>query len=140
MFPKGQHIEGFNSLGHNVCFKQDIKALWRWLNDDVRIHWKLETPLLREDWIFTSDHEGNPFQSNGWDCGLYAIQVGFVLGLQVPLSKITPQRIHKYHKKPILYLLDRNEASNIMLPLYHFHEELLLESSFFVVNVNGCTH
>jgi hypothetical protein len=38
MFPKGCHIAGFDSMGENECFKRDIQALWRWLDDDLRVH------------------------------------------------------------------------------------------------------
>ncbi len=131
MFPKGRQISAFDSIGDNDLFATDIEALWRWLNDDLRVHWKLATPLDSNDWIFTGIRNDQPIQKNSHDCGLYAIHVGFALMLRATLSKITRDRVHNYRQKLILYFLDGKDTPNILLPTYFWHEELMLQSTLF---------
>ena len=135
MYPKARHIECMDSLFYNKNFKIDIQSLWWWLNDDLHCHWGLETPLDQKEWTFTSQratkHGGLPTQTNGWDCGLYAVHVGFALATQAPFSEITKERIHLYRRKLVLYLLDGDDTRDIMLPDYSWNERVQLQSGYF---------
>ena len=132
MFPKKKHLEGIDCFGVNGNFDADIKYLWRWLNDDLHFHSGLEEPLNRKDWVFNCGRSpGMPRQQNGWDCGLYAIHLGFAFGIQAPLLEITKERVQLYRQKLILYMLDGDCTRDILLPSYHWYEEVKLESWVF---------
>jgi hypothetical protein len=132
MFPKAKHIEGVDSMGYRDLAKTDIQYLWRWLNDDLHANSGWSKPLDTKGWVFNyGQKQGIPKQANGWDCGLYATHVGFAFALQAPLSEITPERIHTYRQKLLLYLLDGQPTRNILMPITCWYEDLQLESSLF---------
>ena len=131
MFPKHKHIEAFDSMGYNPQWKLDFTYLFKWLNDDLRVHWGLEEVMDERKWHFWVDRESNPFQTNGWDCGLYAIHFGFCFGLQTSFSGITPERIALYRKRLILYMLDGLPQRNILLSKPTWYEDFLGESTKF---------
>ena len=131
IFPKSHQMSGFDSMGDNDYFEKDIQYLWRWLNDDLRVHWHLQAPLPIEEWTFTNNRKEQPKQSNGFDCGLYAIHIGFALGLQAPMKEVTKKRVNKFRQKLILYILDGNPTRDILLPKYQWYEEFMVESIFF---------
>ena len=74
---------------------------------------------------------GLPHQTNGWDCGLYAVHVGFALAMQAPFSEITKARINIFRRKLVLYLLADDDTRGIMLPDYAWHERVQLQSCYF---------
>ena len=131
MFPKGRLIEGLDSLDPKVkTTKSDIKALWRWLNDDLRFHLRIESPLDSTEWVFNYHRPlamgGLPGQRNGFDCGLYAVHVVFAFCLQAPLSKITRERVHLYQQKLLLFLLDDDDSRDILIPDYTWYDKFRL--------------
>ena len=131
IFPKSHQMSGFDSTGDNDYFEKDMQYLWRWLNDDLRVHWQLQVPLPIEEWTFTNNRKEQPYQSDGFNCGLYAVHIGFAFGLQAPMKEVTKKRINKFRQKLILYILDGNPTRDILLPKYQWYEEFLEESIFF---------
>ena len=131
MFPKKKHLEAFDSMGYNPEFKEDFTDLWKWLNDDLRVHWGLEELLERKEWQFWASRDGLPKQLNGWDCGLYAIHFGFCFGLQASLSDITIERIDLYRQRLILYMLDGCSNRSIVITHPIWYEDFILESPMF---------
>ena len=115
MFPKHQHLEAFDSMGFQAEYKSDFTQLWKWLNDDLRVHWGLEEVLDAKDWKFWEIRDIIPHQTNGYACGLYAIHYGFCFGLQASLAGITKERINLYRKKLILYMFDGLPQRSILL-------------------------
>ena len=124
MLPKAKHLKGLDSFGMNDQLRNALQALWRWLNDDLHFHHGLGTPLDGKKWHITANcGEGAPRQTNMWDCGLYAIHMGFCCALQAPFNtEITPHQIHTYYQKRILYLLDDDKTNDIMLPDCNWHQ------------------
>ena len=132
MLPKSKHLEGLDSLGMNDQFKNDLTALWRWLNDDLHFHCGLNTPFDSKTWYITANcGKVAPRQTNTWDCGLYAISMGFCCALQALFTEITPHQIHTYCQKCILYLLDDDKTNGIMLPNCNWHHKVHLQSRYF---------
>ena len=131
MFPKHRHLEAFDSLGFTPMFKSDFDELWKWLNDDLRVHWGLKAPLDSTQWKFWVNRRSVPTQGNGYDCGLFAIHYGFCFGLQASLSGITQERISLYRKKLILYMLDGLPQRSILLTKPIWYEDFIVESPIF---------
>ena len=135
VYPKVRHIECMYSMFYNDTCKTDIPCLWWWLNDDLHCHWGMESPLDLKEWTFTSQrtkrHNGLPSQTNGWDCGLYAVHVAFALAVRAPFSEITKERVNLFRRKLVLYLLDDDDTRDIMLPEYAWHERVQLQSRYF---------
>ena len=87
----------------------------------------MENPLDHTKWVLNYNcRDGIPGQKNGWDCGLYAVHALFCFALQAPLAEITPERIHFYCQKLILYLLDEDNSRDIMLPDYNWYQKVQL--------------
>jgi hypothetical protein len=99
----------------------------------LRVHWGLKEQLDPTDWHFLVNQGSIPHQSNGWDCGLYAIHYGFCFGLQASMSGITKERISLYRKKLILYMLDGFPQRSILLTKPIWYEDFIVESSVFPV-------
>jgi Ulp1 family protease len=131
MLPKAKHLKGLDSFGMNDQFRNDLRALWWLLNGDLHFHHGLGTLLDGKKWHINANCGEFPRQTNTWDCGLYAIHMGFCCALQAPFTEITPHQIHTYCQKCILYLLDDDKTNDIMLPNCNWHQKVHLQSRYF---------
>jgi hypothetical protein len=118
-----------DSLGSDQL-EDDVITVWRWLNDELRFHWGHKEPLNQSDWTFGCFRDEVPRQTNGWDCGLYAVTFGICIGLQASFEGITPAHILAFRQKLILFMLDGDPDGDILLTQPWFMDFLSTSSLF----------
>lgn len=104
---RDKRFEFYDALpsGHRAFEKQVLANLRRWLCDESLD--KRKKPLDVEDWV---DHAPThiPHQSNGYDCGMFAVKYAQSVALDLNLEDLPfgQQHVDMFRERAILEMMD----------------------------------
>jgi Ulp1 family protease len=139
MLPKAKHLKGLDSFGMNDQFRNDLMALWRWLNGDLHFQHGLGTPLDSKKWHINANCGGVPRQTNTWDCGLYAIHMGFCCALQAPFTELHHTKSTRIARSVFSISWMMTKPMTLCCPTVIGIRRCIYNQGTFLVKLNICT-